>query len=227
MLSVIIPVFNEADRVSWAVENWLESGVVGEVIIADGGSLDGTSDLARTAGALVMKTPRGRGGQMAAGADAAVGDWLLFVHADMRLGPGWQVVTQRFIANTANQFRAGYFRFAIDDPSTAARRLERIVAWRCRAFGLPYGDQGLLISAEFYSRLGGFPIIPLMEDIALVRQIANHRLDALPIDALTSNERYLQDGYLLRPARNLLCLALYFLGVSPAVLVSLYEGRSR
>ncbi len=227
MLSVIIPVFNEADRVSWAVETWLESGVVGEVIIADGGSLDGTSDLARTAGALVMKTPRGRGGQMAAGADAAVGDWLLFVHADMRLGRGWQVVTQRFIANTANQFRAGYFRFAIDDPSTAARRLERIVAWRCRAFGLPYGDQGLLISAEFYSRLGGFPIIPLMEDIALVRQIANHRLEALPIDALTSNERYLQDGYLLRPARNLLCLALYFLGVSPAVLVSLYEGRSR
>ena len=227
MLSVIIPVFNEADRVSWAVENWLASGVVGEVIIADGGSLDGTSDLARTAGALVMKTPRGRGGQMAAGADAAVGDWLLFVHADMRLGRGWQVVTQSFIANTANQFRAGYFRFAIDDPSTAARRLERIVAWRCRAFGLPYGDQGLLISAEFYSRLGGFPIIPLMEDIALVRQIANHRLEALPIDALTSNERYLQDGYLLRPARNLLCLALYFLGVSPAVLVSLYEGRSR
>ncbi len=227
MLSVIIPVFNEADRVSWAVENWLAGGVVGEVIIADGGSLDGTSDLARTAGALVMKTPRGRGGQMAAGADAAVGDWLLFVHADMRLGRGWQVVTQRFMANMANQFRAGYFRFAIDDPSTAARRLERIVAWRCRAFGLPYGDQGLLISAEFYSRLGGFPIIPLMEDIALVRQIANHRLEALPIDALTSNERYLQDGYLLRPARNLLCLALYFLGISPAVLVSLYEGRSR
>ena len=227
MLSVIIPVFNEADRVFWAVENWLESGVVGEVIIADGGSLDGTSDLARTAGAQVTKTPRGRGGQMAAGADAAVGDWLLFVHADMRLGRGWQVVTQRFIANTANQFRAGYFRFAIDDPSTAARRLERIVAWRCRVFGLPYGDQGLLISAEFYSRLGGFPIIPLMEDVALVRQIATHRLTALPIDAVTSNERYLREGYVLRPARNLLCLALYFLGVSPAVLVPLYEGRSR
>ena len=227
MLSVIIPVFNEADRVFGAVESWLESGIVGEVIIADGGSLDGTPDLARAAGAQVMKTPRGRGGQMAAGAAAAVGDWLLFVHADTCLGRGWQVVTQKFIANTTNQFRAGYFRFAIDDASTAARRLERIVAWRCRTFGLPYGDQGLLISAEYYCRLGGFPIIPLMEDVALVRQIAKHRLEALPIDALTSNERYLQDGYVLRPARNLLCLALYFLGVSPAVLVSLYEGRSR
>lgn len=227
MLSVIIPVFNEADRVIRAVENWLESGIVGEVIIADGGSLDGTPDLARAAGAQVMKTPRGRGRQMATGASASVGDWLLFVHVDTCLGDGWQVVTQKFIANTPNQFRAGYFRFAIDDASTAARRLERIVAWRCRTFGLPYGDQGLLISAEFYRRLGGFPIIPLMEDVALVRQIAKHRLEALPIDALTSNERYLQDGYLLRPARNLLCLALYFLGVSPAVLVPLYEGRTR
>ena len=227
MLSVVIPVFNEADRVFRAVGNWLESGVVGEVIIVDGGSLDGTADLARAAGAQVMKTPRGRGRQMAAGASASVGDWLLFIHADTYLGPGWQVVTQKFIANTTNQFRAGYFRFAIDDASIAARRLERIVEWRCRAFGLPYGDQGLLISAEYYRRLGGFPIIPLMEDVALVRQIAKHRLEALPIDALTSNERYLQDGYLLRPARNLLCLALYFLGVSPAVLVPLYEGRTR
>ena len=72
MLSVIIPVFNEADRASQAVENWLESGIVGEVIIADGGSLDGTPDFARAAGAQVIKTPRGRGRQMAAGAGAAV-----------------------------------------------------------------------------------------------------------------------------------------------------------
>ena len=227
MLSVIIPVFNEADRASRAVENWLESGIVGEVIIADGGSLDGTPDFARAAGAQVIKTPRGRGRQMAAGAGAAVGDWLLFVHADTCLGRGWQVITQNFIVNPANQFRAGYFRFSIDDASAAARRLERIVAWRCRVFGLPYGDQGLLISAEFYHRLGGFPMIPLMEDVELVRQIAKHRLEALPIDALTSNERYLQEGYLLRPARNLLCLALYYLGVSPTVLEPLYEGRTR
>ena len=164
---------------------------------------------------------------MAAGAQAAVGNWLLFVHADTNLSHGWQVVVQNFMSNMKNHYRAAYFRLTIDDPKPLARRLEGLVAWRCRIFGLPYGDQGLLMSAAFYEHLGGFPMIPLMEDVALVRRIANHRLQALPINAITSNARYIRDGYLLRSGRNLLCLLLYFLGVSPAALVSFYEGGNR
>ena len=224
VLSVIIPVLNKAHTIVGEVENWLESGVAGEVIVADGGSIDATADLARVAGAGVVTAPRGRGSQMAAGAKTAVGDWLLFIHADTRLEPGWQKVTERFMADAANRFCAGHYRFALDDPSPEARRLERMVAWRCQTFGLPYGDQGLLISNEFYEHLGGFPSIPLMEDVALVRRIAKHRLKALPADALTSAVRYHRDGYILRPARNLLCLGLYFLGVPPASLVLLYTG---
>jgi rSAM/selenodomain-associated transferase 2 len=227
VLSVVIPVLNAEASIAERVGAWLESGVADEVVVADGGSLDASVDLAQIAGARVVVAPKGRGSQMAAGAQAANGDWLLFMHADTRLGPGWQTVTKRFMADPANIFRAGYYRFALDDPRPAARRLERVVAWRCRWLGLPYGDQGLLIGADFYERLGGYEKIPLMEDVALVRKIPGHRLEALPADAVTSAARYRQDGYLLRPARNMLCLALYYMGVPPAALVDIYQGPRR
>jgi rSAM/selenodomain-associated transferase 2 len=227
VLTVVIPVLNAEASIAERVAAWLDSGVADEVVVADGGSDDASVNLAQVAGARVVAAPRGRGSQLAAGAAAANGDWLLFMHADTRLGPGWQTVAKRFMADPANRFRAGYFRFALDDSRTAARRLERTVEWRCRWFGLPYGDQGLLIGADFYERLGGYQKIPLMEDVALVRKISNHRLEALPADAVTSAARYRKDGYLLRPARNLLCLALYYIGVPPAALVEIYQGKQR
>jgi rSAM/selenodomain-associated transferase 2 len=227
LLSVVIPVLNAAETIGGTVTQWLASDVVDEVVVIDGGSADATFDAAELAGARVFPAPPGRGRQLAAGADAAAGDWLLFMHADTRLGPGWETVVRRFTSKPENLFRAGYFRFALDDPAPATRRLERIVEWRCRLLGLPYGDQGLLIAADFYERLGGYPPLPLMEDVALVRRIPNHRLQGLPADAVTSARRYREGGYLLRPARNLLCLGLYFLGVPPAALVSLYEGRGK
>jgi rSAM/selenodomain-associated transferase 2 len=225
MLSVIIPVLNAADQIGGRVGEWVESDVADEVIVVDGGSHDGTPEVAQLAGARLAVAPRGRGSQLAAGAELALGDWLFFMHADTRLGPGWQTVMRRFMTEPGNRFRAGYFRFALDDPLPPARRLEQVVAWRCEVLGLPYGDQGLLISTEYYEKLGGFPSLPLMEDVALVRRISKHRLQALPADAVTSAARYRKDGYILRSARNLLCLGLYFLGVPPTVLVDIYEGR--
>ncbi len=224
MLSVVIPVLNAAGTIGDAVERWSASDVVDEVVVIDGGSDDATVEDAILAGAKTRISPTGRGHQLAAGAVAASGDWLLFVHADTALGPGWQTVVRRFMADPGNLFRAGYFRFALNDPAPAARRLERGVAWRCKWLGLPYGDQGMLIGAQFYERLGGYPPVPLMEDVALVRRIAGHRLKALPCDAVTSAARYQRDGYVLRPLRNLACLALYFLGVPPAGLVGFYEA---
>jgi rSAM/selenodomain-associated transferase 2 len=225
LLSVVIPVLNAGGVIGAAVETWLSSGVADEVVVVDGGSADGTREAAELAGARTLSAPMGRGRQLAMGASTAGGDWLLFMHADTRLGPGWQTVTRRFISEPKNIYRAGYFRFALDDPSPPARRLERVVAWRCRWLGLPYGDQGFLISAEYYERLGGYPPVPLMEDVALVRRIANHRLEALPADAVTSAARYRQDGYVMRPLRNLCCLALYYLGMPPSALADFYEGR--
>ena len=127
-----------------------------------------------------------------------------------------------FVEVPENRQRAGYFRFRLDDDSLRAFLLARIVAWRARVFGLPYGDQALLISSDHYRQIGGFPEIPLMEDVALVRRIGRRNLSPLKPEAVTSAERYRRDGYVLRPIRNLFCLALYFLGTPPRVIARLY-----
>ena len=137
--------------------------------------------------------------------------------ADERLGDAGDVA-----ADQANAERAAVFRFALDDTSPAARRLEAGVAWRCRALGLPYGDQGLLLARAFYERLGGFKAIPLMEDVDLVRRIGRRRIMVLDLPAVTSAARYREDGWMLRPLRNLLCLALYLAGVPPRHILRFY-----
>jgi len=174
----------------------------------------------------MIESPCGRGRQLAAGAEAALAEagveWLFFLHADSIPEPGWLESLTAFMAEPANQNRAGYGRLALDDPSPAARRLEAMVAWRCRRLGLPYGDQGLLIHRDLYRRVGGFPPLELMEDVALARRIGRRRLSGLPMVVTTSAERYRRDGYIRRPLRNLSCLALYLIGVAQPVIRRLY-----
>ena len=192
------------------------------VVVADGGSTDGTPELAARLGAAVTRAPRGRGPQLAAGAAAAKASWLLFLHADTRLGEGWREAVSAFLASPGAERRAAHFRFALDEASPPARRLTRAVAWRCRALGLPYGDQGLLIHRDLYVALGGHPPWPLFEDVALVRALGRHRLVVLPAEAITSAARWRRDGWLFRSARNLLCLGLYFAGLPPRLIARLY-----
>ncbi len=192
------------------------------ITVCDGGSRDDTAGIARRAGATLVTTPAGRGGQLAAGAAAGVAPWLLFLHADTRLAPGAGDVIARFVASVAG--KAGYFRLRFEAAERAARRVERLAAWRCRAFGLPYGDQGLLIARAHYERLGGFRPLPLMEDVDLVRRIGRDDLVLLEADAITAAARYRRDGWWLRPLRNLSCLSLYFAGVPPQTLRRLYGG---
>ncbi|MDN3563757.1 TIGR04283 family arsenosugar biosynthesis glycosyltransferase [Paeniroseomonas aquatica] len=190
------------------------------VVVADGGSADGTQALARRAGARVVTAPRGRGSQLAAGAAAAATPWMLFLHADTRLPPGWADAARAAMADPG---RAGYFALALDDAAPQARRLERLVAWRCRVLALPYGDQGLLISRALYDRVGGYRPLPLMEDVDLVRRLGRRRLAALPLAVTTSAERWRREGWRRRSARNLACLTLWFLGVPPAMIRRLYR----
>ena len=196
--------------------------LVREIIVVDGGSQDDTVAVARAAGAQVVAAPRGRGPQLAAGAAAASGEWLLFLHADCRLEPGWEEAARAFFATSLAAEQAGYFRLALDDEAPGARRVERLAAWRCRRFGLPYGDQGLLIARAMYQRVGGFAPLPLMEDVDLVRRIGRRRLVPLAARCLASARRYRRDGYWRRPLRNLLCLLLYFAGVAPRHIARLY-----
>jgi len=221
-VSVVIPTLNAAAELPLALAALGGSRLVREIIVADGGSRDGTVAIAETAGARIVAAPRGRGPQLAAGGAAATSEWLLFLHADCRLAPGWASAAALFLAASGARERAGYFAFALDDPRPAARRLERMVAWRCRLFGLPYGDQGLLIGSALYEALGGFAPIPLMEDIDLVRRIGRRRLQPLGVAAVSSARRYREAGFIQRPLRNLLCLSLYFAGVAPRRIARLY-----
>jgi len=233
MLSVIIPTLDaekSLTRVLAALVRPTVSGLVKDVVIADGGSCDETRAIAEAAGARLIEAPRGRGAQLAAGALAARGDWLLFLHADTILQPGWdqevETLLERLEKRGANGFDfAAVFTFALDDFSAWARMLERLVAWRCRLFGLPYGDQGLLLSRRRYDALGGYRPLQIMEDVDMVRRIGRRRLIFLRTAAVTSPQRYLDDGYLARSSRNALCLMLYYLGVNPDRIARIYARR--
>jgi len=217
-LSVVIPALNTAAQLPACIGALAR--LPGEVVVVDGGSTDGTPELAARLGALVVRAPRGRGRQIAAGVAAARGEWLLLLHADTVLAPDWAAAAYPFMARPAG--KAGYFRFALDGAEMQARRLERMVAWRCRRLGLPYGDQGLLLPRALLAEVGGMRDLPLMEDVDLVRRIGRARLVELAADATTSAERWRRDGWLLRSARNLACVGLYFLGVPPRVIARVY-----
>jgi rSAM/selenodomain-associated transferase 2 len=218
-ISAIIPTLDAAAELPGLLAA-LAGGPVAETIVTDGGSGDGTAKLAREEGALLVESPRGRGTQLAAGAGAARGEWLLFVHADCRPALGWQRAVCDFTAAWPD--KAGYFVLALDDCAPGARRVERLAAWRCRWLGLPYGDQGLLISRVLYDAVGGYAAIPLMEDVDLARRLGRARLRPVGATMLASARRYRRDGYWRRPLRNLCCLALYFAGVPPRVISRLY-----
>jgi rSAM/selenodomain-associated transferase 2 len=200
----------------------LSASPLREIIVADGASADRTIDFAAAAGAKIVAAPRGRGRQLAAGAASASGMWLLFLHADCRPALGWAEAVAGFVKAPQAATRAGYFDFALDDAALAARRIERIVAWRCRVLALPYGDQGLLISRSLYDAVGGFAHLPLMEDVDLVRRLGRRRLARIGVRCIASARRYRQDGYWLRPLRNLLCLLLYFAGMPVERISRLY-----
>lgn len=227
MISVVIPTLNAA---AWLPRSFgclmpaAMRGALREVIVADGGSTDETVAIADAAGARVVRAQCGRGHQLGEGASAAKGDWLLFLHADTVLGPGWEDEAMAFIENSSlEKPRAAAFRFALDDVGSKARGLEKLVALRCALFALPYGDQGLLIPSRLYRRLGGYKPIALMEDVDFVRRIGGRRLVMLKSRAVTSAERFRREGYVRRSLRNLSILLLFALRVPAPVLTRLYN----
>jgi rSAM/selenodomain-associated transferase 2 len=218
-ISVVIPTLNAARALPATLA---ALGAVSDIVVADGGSTDGTPEIAAALGARTLVTTAGRGHQLIAGERLAHGTWLLFLHADTILEPGWRADVETFMADPANSMRAATFRFALDDESSEAKRLEKLVAKRVKMFGLPYGDQALLIHRDFYRSLGGFRPLPLMEDVDLVRRIGRRRLTVFRSAARTSAERWRRDGWKRRSLRNVACLTLYFVGVPPRLIARLY-----
>jgi len=203
--------------VAWLVE---QPGV--EVIVTDGGSSDRTPALAAAAGARVFSAPAGRGSQQNAGARAAQGRVLLFLHADTRLPEGFAAQIRAALALPG--IVAGAFRFAIAAKGYRFRLLEQGVNWRAARLGLPYGDQALFLSAARFKSLGGFQEIALLEDLELVLRLRKvGRLALLKTPALTSARRWQRLGLLRTTLLNQLILLGFFCGLSPGRLARWYN----
>ncbi len=221
-LSIIIPTLNAKDGLPACLQSLEAWPARKELIVVDGGSKDETVALAYKVGAKVLPTERGRGQQLQRGGKAAKGQWLLFLHADTVLQNGWEAEVQAFMDDIGNRQRVAAFRFTLDDDGPQAGRLERMVAWRCKRLGLPYGDQGLLTHRDLYEVVGGYKPIPAMEDVDLVRRLGRDRIHMFETAAVTSSARYVKSGWWARPSWNLFCLFLHICRVPPLLISRLY-----
>lgn len=220
-LSLILPVLNEAATIcaQLALLQQLRSGGV-ELLLVDGGSCDGTPDLARPWVDRLLESRRGRATQMNAGAHASQGEVLLFLHADTTLPPAADELIQ---AAMTDDVAWGRFDVRIDGRQPLLRVVESMMNWRSRLSGIATGDQGIFVRREVFERLGGYPELPLMEDIALSRQLKRiARPVCLRERVLTSGRRWQKHG-VLRTILLMWCLrASYFLGADPQQLAIRY-----
>lgn len=216
-ISIIIPTLNAApqlpDTLARVMEG-LNAGIVRELVISDGSSDDDIETLAGEVGACFLSGPAGRGGQLGRGAIAAQGSWLLFLHADTWLPEGW---SDAVLAHIQTEQTALAFSLSFRNDGFMARVTAGWANLRTRVFGLPYGDQALLISRALYDEIGGYPDLPLMEDVAIA-QALKRRLTLSPLCVQTDPERYLKNGWLRQGVLNLWRLVRYLMGAHPAQL---------
>ncbi|MDA1234358.1 MAG: TIGR04283 family arsenosugar biosynthesis glycosyltransferase [Acidobacteria bacterium] len=211
-VSVIIPTLNEAENIGAVVEA-VRRARPAEVIVVDGGSTDATAQIARQAGATVVISPRGRGAQQRVGAEHARGEELLFLHADTKLPANYPDVVAQILSRP--HVAGGAFRFKLDGPGARFRWIERLVAWRCRMFELPYGDQAIFVRADVLRIIGGYPALPIMEDYELVRRLKKvGSIEVAESAAVTSARRWRRLGALNAAVTNMGCVVAYKLGVS-------------
>lgn len=229
-LSVVIPTLDSKDSLVQTI-NTLYDGIIsvpGEVIVVDGGSFDNTLAIAETMKLKVVLSEPGRGIQLSQGAQSATGEWLLFLHSDTKLSIGWGKEVMKFIeSNSKTKPKAAAFRYKLDDNTVSAKIMEFFVSIRSNLMGLPWGDQGLLISRKHYSQIGGYKNLPIMEDVNIVLRIGFLRIKILPVYAVTSAIRYKQDGYLFRCSQNFLCILGYAAGISPQRLAKFYNRKRK
>ena len=199
-----------------------------EVLVVDGESPDRTARVAALAGAAVRNCSPGRGQQLALGAAQTEAPWLLFLHADVRLQPGWQQAIERALALADAPEAppcAWWFELAIDGPGWALRLLEAAVSWRSRVGQMPYGDQGLLVSRELYQQAGGFAPLALMEDLDLVLRLRRlGRLRSLGAKLLVDGRRWHQLGVLAVSWRNWRLRRAWRRGADSLQLARQYNG---
>jgi rSAM/selenodomain-associated transferase 2/rSAM/selenodomain-associated transferase 1 len=192
LISVVIPCLNEAKRLPKAVASARQGNGI-EIIVVDGRSQDGTDDIARELGCTVLCTSPGRGPQLRAGADRANGEFVIFLHADTLLLPGWDDEVRR-ISNLPG-ISAGAFSFKLDAPGAGLRLIEMMVSLRSNLGQMPYGDQAIFLKAAALESMGGVPGLMLMEDVELIRRARNlGRIAISPLPALSSARSWRKRG---------------------------------
>ncbi|MEO6003401.1 MAG: TIGR04283 family arsenosugar biosynthesis glycosyltransferase [Opitutus sp.] len=222
-IAVVIPALHEAARIRETVTRARAQFPGAPVIVVDGGSGDGTVERARTAGAEIVESTRGRGLQCQAGAAAAAASgaaWLLFLHADTRLPDNAGEVVTRFIARP--EANAATFRLSFD----ATNPFLRACAWFTRFDSVftRFGDQGILIRRSCYEALGGFPAWPLFEDVELLQRVRRKtKLHSLPASVTTSARRFERRGVFRQQWLNARLLLRYLGGASPEALAAIYR----
>jgi rSAM/selenodomain-associated transferase 2/rSAM/selenodomain-associated transferase 1 len=224
-ISVIVPALDEAGSIGRTLAS-IPSSEDLEVIVVDGGSTDGTPELARAGGVRVVPGLPPRSRQMNLGAAGARGDVLLFLHADTLLPEGFADEIRLACADPS--VAAGAFTLKIDSDRAGIRAVERVTNLRARYLSLPYGDQALFVTALRFWELGGFPLMPIMEDYVLVRRLARTgRIAILDQSVITSGRRWEQLGIARTTLINQAIILAHHLGIAPEVLERWYRRRRR
>lgn len=220
-LAVVIPTLNEERHLPGLLADLRRLNVPAEVVVADGGSTDGTAEVAARAGVRVVRTARGRAMQMNAGAGVVGGEWLCFLHADVRLPPDAR--DDLAAAVRAGALEAAVWRLAIEGWGFPLRVMEFGARLRDRLGGLPYGDQGLLVRRALFDAVGGFPAIPIMEDVAMVRALRRRTpIRRFRSAVRVSARRWRRQGPWRTWLQNIALLSGYLVGVPPKRLVRWY-----
>jgi len=212
-ISIIIPTLNEEKNIVSCLASTRHAAQI-ERIVVDGGSMDRTMEMARTWGATVLSSPKGRARQMNAGARVARGDLLLFLHADTCLPERFaewvrQILSRPWVA-------AGAFQFRLDASTRELHLIERGANWRCRLWQMPYGDQAIFVKSALFREVGGFPDIPIMEDFEFIRRLKKKgRIQIAPLPAITSARRWMTLGTWKTTLMHEAIIVAYYLGISP------------
>jgi rSAM/selenodomain-associated transferase 2 len=227
LVTIVIPVLNDIAPLTSLLAAFPADPSL-QVVVVDGGEAgDPAGDALRDRhpGVEWIRSARGRGVQMNVGAARARGRWLVFLHADTQLGPGWADVLRRL--DDRPMTVGGSFRFALDSPARWARWIERGVRLRVRFFDLAYGDQALFARRRVFEELKGYKDIALMEDVDFIRRLRQRgRLEHADVPALTSARRWERDGWVTRTVENVALLLLFLAGWSPAGLARRYHRRA-
>lgn len=224
LVSAVIPTLNEGDRIGPLIQSLRDLPGEKEIIVADGGSTDGTVETTEGLGVLVVHASSGRAAQMNAGAKNATGEVFWFVHADSLLAPSSLEDIERAVSGGA---AGGFFRLRFYDADDRFLRfIERTSHTRAKDFCLIFGDQGLFLRRDVFEELGGFAPLALMEDWELSRRLRSlHKqglIRALDAPIGTSARRYLQNGRFRTWLKMNIVKALYILGVPTERLRRIY-----